>query len=263
MIGATGERTSGLWTANELQDEFVGDSSARRGLLTQRLLDLSITVVFLPLIALLAIAIAIAVYLDSPGSVIFRVPRVGRDGRMFQMLKFRKMRQDAAGGPLTLVDDERYTPIGRFLARTRLDELPQVWNVLRGEMRLVGPRPEVAPFVSEFADQYSEITRVTPGMTGPAQLRFLHEQDVLSCEDPVSAYRAEILPQKILIDIHYARHRSVGGDLRILGQTALLPAIFLAGWLKGERRTLLAWSPIGFVAGVLLLLFLLSSGNIA
>ncbi len=91
-----------------------------------------------------------AIYIDSPGPVMFRSWRVGRGGVPFAMLKFRKMRDDAGSDPLTIADDERFTPIGRFLAATRLDELPQVWNVLRGEMRLVGPRPELEYFVDQF-----------------------------------------------------------------------------------------------------------------
>jgi lipopolysaccharide/colanic/teichoic acid biosynthesis glycosyltransferase len=235
----------------------------RRWSSSQRVLELALIVAVSPLVVLLAAVIAVAVWLDSPGAVIFRAPRVGREGRMFEMLKFRKMRQDACGAPLTAAHDDRYTPIGRFLANTRLDELPQIWNVLRGEMCLVGPRPEVASFVSEFADQYAEITRVTPGMTGPAQLRFVHEKSFLGSEDPVTTYRAEILPQKILIDLEYARNRTPAGDLRILGQTALLPLWMLGRWLERQSGMVRSCLPLGVLAGILLVLFLMSSGNVA
>src|SRR5205807_3035693 len=134
-------------------------------------------------------AIALSIYIDSPGPVIFRSWRVGKDGAPFAMLKFRKMRADVGNHPVTEPDDDRFTPIGRFLSATRLDELPQIWNVLRGEMRLVGPRPELEFFVEQFAPEYEEILSVTPGITGAAQLRFVDERWLLHGEDSAGTYR--------------------------------------------------------------------------
>ena len=126
-----------------------------------RALDLTLVVLMLPFALVVGAVIALAVQLDSPGPVLYRSRRVGRGGRTFSMLKFRTMVRDAAGPPLSARADERYTPLGRTLAYSRLDELPQLWNVLRGEMRLVGPRPELEDFVRldlYYVDNWSLLT---------------------------------------------------------------------------------------------------------
>jgi lipopolysaccharide/colanic/teichoic acid biosynthesis glycosyltransferase len=226
-----------------------------RGAYPGRWIDITILLVALPLILPLAAAIAVAIYLDSPGPVLFRTIRIGRHGQAFEMFKFRKMRLDSEGHPVTLADDERFTPIGRFLTATRLDELPNVINVLRGEMKLVGPRPEIARFVAQFPEPYAEIVRVTPGITGPAQLQFLDERNLLHGADPVIAYEEHILPAKILIDLQYARNHSLIGDLIVLAQTIALPLARLG------RRTRWAmvrsWIPTAVSALLLTLAFLL------
>jgi lipopolysaccharide/colanic/teichoic acid biosynthesis glycosyltransferase len=137
------------------------------------------------------------------------------------MLKFRKMHDGARGPALASWDDDRFTRLGPFLARTKLDELPQLWNVLRGQMSLVGPRPEDNGFVELHAAQFAAIHAVKPGMTGLCQLAFARESSVLDPEDRVGHYVNEILPQKISIDQFYASQRSIGMDLQILGWTAV------------------------------------------
>lgn len=223
----------------------------------QRLLDVSLVVALLPVICPVAALIALVIYLDSPGPVIYRSWRIGRHGRRFQMLKFRKMHRDAAGLPLTLADDERFTPIGRFLAATRLDELPQVVNVLRGEMRLVGPRPELEHFVARYADEYAAILTVTPGITGPAQLRFLDERALLSGPRPEATYASQVLPAKIAIDLRYVREHSLRTDLLILARTATLPAALLADRLRRRPGLLREWLPAVVCGLVLVLVFVL------
>jgi len=224
----------------------------------ERCLDLSLTILLLPAMLILGAAIAIAIYIDSPGPVLYRAVRVGRGGVPFQMLKFRKMRREASSDPITLDDDDRFTPIGRFLAATRLDELPQVWNVLRGEMRLVGPRPELECFVAEFADQYAEILTVTPGVTGNSQLRFLDEKRLLGGPDPASTYAQLVLPAKIEIDLAYARSRSLAGDVLVLARTATLPVLVLLARLHMLRL----WIPAATAAVLLGLGFVLSSSHL-
>src|SRR3954468_8860839 len=145
-----------------------------------RALDLAIVVLATPLVLLLGGVIALAVWLDSPGPVLYRSRRIGKGGRPFDMLKFRTMIKDAAGPPLSARGDDRYTPLGRTLAYSRLDELPQLINVLRGDMRLVGPRPELEDFVRDFPDEYERILSVPPGLTGPSQLEYAWEGDVLA-----------------------------------------------------------------------------------
>ena len=137
------------------------------------------------------------------------------------MLKFRKMVEGATGHALTGDVDPRFTRIGRLLARTKLDELPQLWNVLRGQMSLVGPRPEDAGFVELHESEYREILTVRPGITGLGQLAFAKEAEILDPGDMVGHYVDRILPQKVHLDLLYARTRTLRGDLRILVWTVL------------------------------------------
>lgn len=229
----------------------------------ERLLDLTLTIIALPVILLIGTAIAIAIYIDSPGPVMFRSWRVGRGGVPFAMLKFRKMRDDAGSGPLTVDNDDRFTPIGRFLAVTRLDELPQVWNVLRGEMRLVGPRPEVQYFVAEFEEQYAEILTVTPGITGDSQLRFVDEKSLLGGSDPATTYREQVLPEKLKIDLSYVRSRSLAGDLAILARTVALPFMLAFDKLRSRSSVLRVWLPTAASAALLVLVFVVTSSHLS
>lgn len=216
----------------------------------QRVVDLAIVVLALPLIVPLGVLVALAVLVDSPGPIFFRCERIGRDGRPFMMFKFRKMRRGATGSPLTYQDDERLTPIGDTLVHLRLDELPQVWNVIRGEMRLVGPRPELAEFVDRHSEAYSSILAVAPGITGVSQLAFVEERQLFT--DPETAlarYGEDVLPLKIAMDMRYVRSRSFVGDLAILARTALLPASLVYGRV---RRLLPArLDPHGYVGAAL------------
>ena len=197
-------------------------------------MDLLVLVFLVPVIAPVAAMIALAIKLDSPGPVLYRSRRIGRGGVPFDMLKFRKMRGGSTGPPLTAYDDERFTPIGRFLMLTKLDELPQIWNVVRGDMRLVGPRPEVPEFVARYQDSYDEILSVPPGMTGVAQLIYASEARVLvGAADPIGHYENELLPAKIEFDIAYVRHRSTRGDLALLARTMVLPARRLKSHARG------------------------------
>ena len=166
----------------------------------------------LPLILVLAIAIRI----DSPGPVFIRLRRVGRQGCEFGMWKFRKMRAGAAGLTLTSPEDDRFTRLGSVLAKYKLDEVPQLWNVLCGQMSLVGPRPEDPGFVELQKQAYSKICKVKPGITGLSQLTFARESEILDPENRVADYVERVLPQKIRLDKMYAERRSVRMDLRIL-----------------------------------------------
>jgi lipopolysaccharide/colanic/teichoic acid biosynthesis glycosyltransferase/dTDP-glucose pyrophosphorylase len=206
----------------------VGDAalaSARTGArarvdtATFRVRDAAAALVLLIVLAPVFAAIALAVAVDSPGPIFYRARRVGRGEREFAMLKFRKMHRTATGAPLTVADDARLTRVGRILAATRLDELPQLWNVLKGEMSLVGPRPEDPAFVALHPLDYAQVLSVPPGITGLSQLAFAAERDILDHEDPLGDYARRVLPQKIGIDLLYTRSRSFGGDLRIMWWT--------------------------------------------
>ncbi len=228
----------------------------------QRCFDLALTVLAVPLVVVVGAAIALAIYLDSPGPVIYRSRRIGRGGTPFDMFKFRKMRREASSAPVTLDDDERFTPIGRFLAATRLDELPQFVNVLRGEMRLVGPRPELECFVEQYAGEYSEILTVTPGITGDAQLQFLNERQLLSGPSPSATYAEQVLPAKIQIDLAYVRRRSLRIDLMIVGRTLLVPFVLVCARLRRQFGNLRPWFPSLAAAAVLAVAFIVLASHL-
>ena len=198
-------------------------------------LDIVLAATLLLLLAPVILIVAAMIKLESSGPGFYRCPRIGRGGREFGMLKFRKM-HDGAGGPaLASWEDDRFTRLGPFLARTKLDELPQLWNVLRGQMSLVGPRPEDPSFVELHAAEFAVIHSVKPGVTGLCQLAFARESTVLDPEDRVGHYVNQILPQKVQIDQLYASQRSIGMDLRILGWTAL--AVLLGREVAVHRQT--------------------------
>jgi len=132
------------------------------------------------------------------------------------MLKFRKMRSDAAGLKLTVNGDERFTRIGGLLARLKIDEIPQLWNVLKGDMSLVGPRPEDETYVALHAQPYETILSVRPGITGLSQIAFAEESRILDDHNPHDHYVGRILPQKIALDSLYSERRTLWLNLRIL-----------------------------------------------
>ena len=184
-----------------------------------RVADVAAACVLLVATLPLSIVIATAIVAEERGPVLYRARRIGQHGEPFDMLKFRKMRRDAGGPNLTVADDARFTRVGGFLARTKLDELPQLINVLRGEMALVGPRPEDSFHVSLFRDEFSEILAIRPGITGLSQIQYRNESVLLVGDDFGDFYRNELLPRKIDLDRYYARRRSLWLDLRIVAWT--------------------------------------------
>jgi lipopolysaccharide/colanic/teichoic acid biosynthesis glycosyltransferase len=228
--------------------------------------DLGVSILLLPFALVAGVAIAVIIFVDSPGPIFYRSRRVGRGGTEFDMLKFRKMRRDATGGPLTRLRDERLTPIGEFLVATKLDELPQLWNVLRGQMSLVGPRPEVEEFVTMYAAEYREILSVVPGITGPAQLEYIEERQLLAdAHESSRLYAEEILPRKIAVDLQYIRRQSLRNDLKILARTALAPAHALGERLMARRsrldaRRVLSYGSAVLAVAALIVAFTLTAG---
>lgn len=189
----------------------------------KRLIDIVASALGLLFLAPVFVLVAGLIRLDSAGPIYFRQERMGRGFRPFRIYKFRTMVPDAParGGTLTCGrSDPRITRVGRWLRRSKLDELPQLINVLRGEMSLVGPRPEVRRFVEMFADDYAEILTVRPGITDPASLKFRHEAELLEgLPDPEAEYVARLLPEKMSLARHYVRNRSILGDLSIIVRT--------------------------------------------
>ena len=184
----------------------------------KRALDLAVAVPLLVILSPVLVALAAAVRLTSRGPAFHRATRVGRDGRPFTMLKLRTMRA-GPGAAITTRDDPRVTALGRALRRARLDELPQLFNVVRGEMSIVGPRPEDPRFVALYSEEQRAVLALRPGITGAAQLVFRDEAALLDPADPEGSYIRAVLPRKLAIDLEYARGRSLAGDLRIMGMT--------------------------------------------
>lgn len=168
----------------------------------------------------LFLLIALAIRLDSPGPILFRHRRMGRNRKPFKVLKFRTMVDEAEilGPEVTIATDGRITRVGAFLRRTKLDELPQLWNVLVGEMSLVGPRPQSFSFLPYYSDEDLDlILSVLPGITGPTQLWLRNEEEILAKHDnPIDFYTLTLLPQKITSDRNYVKTWSLLGDCRIL-----------------------------------------------
>lgn len=186
--------------------------------------DLAASGFALVLLAPVLLLIALLVAVGSPGGALFRQVRVGRNGREFRILKFRTMRPGSeAQGQITVGSrDPRITRIGHLLRRTKLDELPQLWNVLVGEMSIVGPRPEVPRYVALYTPEQREVLRVRPGLTGLASLAYIDENEVLGrATDPQRAYIEEVMPAKLVLDLRYLQEQSLALDLRIIARTAL------------------------------------------
>jgi lipopolysaccharide/colanic/teichoic acid biosynthesis glycosyltransferase len=227
-----GGQAQGEWRTYGLKGVSWDDMAARA---FKRGLDLAIAVPLLVLLTPLIAVVAVAIVLESRGPVFYRCLRVGREGSELWMLKFRKMRDGAGGPALAAARDERFTRLGPFLARTKLDEVPQLWNVVKGEMSLVGPRPEDPSFVEVHRDAYGEILRVAPGITGLSQLAFARESEILDPDDRVGDYVRRILPQKIGMDRLYAQERSLRMDAQILWWT--VAAVIMRRQVAVHRKT--------------------------
>jgi lipopolysaccharide/colanic/teichoic acid biosynthesis glycosyltransferase len=191
---------------------------------TKRILDICITGLLLLLLLPIMLVIALLVRLSSPGPVLFRQHRVGKGGQLFWLYKFRTMYANHRGPSITARGDGRITPVGCWLRQWKLDELPQLLNVLRGEMSLVGPRPEVPEYVQLYTKEQRQVLSVRPGITGITQLAFRHEEELLASQEDMEAYyRHTILPAKLSLDLRYVQERTLWEDIRLLWRTLLLP----------------------------------------
>jgi lipopolysaccharide/colanic/teichoic acid biosynthesis glycosyltransferase len=190
--------------------------------MVKRAFDILFALVLLLLLLPLLSIFAFAVALTSAGGAFFRQERVGRNGRLFRLLKFRTMRPGSeAKGQLTIGGrDPRITGVGYFLRKTKLDELPQLWNVLVGNMSVVGPRPEVPKYVAMYSDEQRAVLSVRPGITGMASIDYIDENELLArSADPERAYIEEVMPAKLALDLRYVKEQSFGLDLRIIFAT--------------------------------------------
>lgn len=190
----------------------------------KRAFDAAVAVCACVILAPLLGVIALSVWGGDSRPVLFRQRRIGMQRREFTLVKFRTMsvRAGAENGRFDAGSRDRVTGIGRFLRRTKLDELPQLWNVLRGDMSLVGPRPEVRRWVEAYPDRWAVVLQVRPGITDPASIQFRNEEEILAqSADPERTYRDEILPRKLGLYEAYVRSHTFLGDLRIIWQTLI------------------------------------------
>ncbi len=192
--------------------------------LVKRAFDIAAATAGLIALGPLFLIVSLAIKLTSRGPVFFLQERVGRNFQAFNIIKFRTMVVDAPvlGGQLTAGDDPRITFIGGYLRRAKIDELPQLFNVLKGDMSLVGPRPEVAQYVQYYRKEYEQLLSIRPGITDLASLKYRHEAELLGQSlDPEETYRSQILPDKIALSQEYIRNSSFWFDLRLIFKTLL------------------------------------------
>jgi lipopolysaccharide/colanic/teichoic acid biosynthesis glycosyltransferase len=198
----------------------------RNGL--KRLLDTISALFFLIAFSPVFLAIAAAIKLGSSGPVFFRQERGGKNGKYFKIFKFRSMAVDleAEKKGFEPGTSKRITGIGRILRKTKLDELPQLINVLKGEMSFVGPRPEVRKYIEIYPERWKKTLSVTPGITDPASIRFRNEEEILAkAEDPEKEYRDNIMPQKLDIYEEYTQNITFANDIKLIFATFI--AVFL------------------------------------
>jgi lipopolysaccharide/colanic/teichoic acid biosynthesis glycosyltransferase len=230
--------------------------------LTKRVFDVCLAALGLLVVSPFCLYVAIRLKRESPGPLLYRGKRVGKDGKVFEILKFRTMHErpeSYEGARITAHDDDRITSVGRFLRDTKLNELPQLWNVLKGEMSLVGPRPEDPEFVAGWpAHLRAEILSVRPGITSPASVTYHDEEKRLSRDNLMHDYLETILPDKLRMDSLYVRHHTLLADIDTIFWTIviLFPRLggnkVSEGWLYGGpfvrfKRDFLNWLVTDFL----------------
>lgn len=193
-------------------------------------MDVVVSAALLILLSPILLITALLIRLESPGGALFRQERVGKDGRLFTIYKFRTMRPPRSGEGVALatVGDSRITAIGRFLRASKIDELPQLINVLLGDMTLIGPRAETPNFIPYFSAEERHVLDVKPGLTGPGQIHYTVHQAgrIPEGADANKIYIEEILPEKLAVDLDYVRRRGVWLDLWIVARTIVCVVTF-------------------------------------
>ena len=191
--------------------------------MVKRGVDILLSAMLLLVAAPVLLFSAVIIAITSPGPVIFRQTRIGREFRPFTLFKLRTMAHNAPGSEYTLGDDPRITPFGQWLRSTKIDELPQLWNVLRGEMSLVGPRPVIPRLTEEFRVHYRLLLRARPGLTDPASLKYRRETELIQlAADKEDFFRYTVTPDKINISMQYMEKASFWTDLGVLLMTGLV-----------------------------------------
>lgn len=185
--------------------------------------DRVVSLLGLVCVSWLLLIVAVLIKIKMPGGpVLFRQKRVGKDGKLFTMVKFRTMVVHHGGSSVSVAGETRITPFGAKLRKYKLDELPELWNVLKGEMSLVGPRPDVPGYADALAGEDREVLKLRPGITGPASLKYRNEEEILARVDDPQRYNDEVIfPDKVRINRYYLHHYSFINDIRLILVTVL------------------------------------------
>ncbi len=208
----------------------MGNGDFNTRLLGKNLFDLVFGLLGLIILSPVLLLIAAVIKLTSPGPVFFLQERVGKDGKPFKIFKFRTMIPDAEkhGLKITVGKDHRVTGVGEFLRKYKLDELPQIINIVRGEMSFVGPRPEVPRYVAHYSEAERRVLSVRPGVTDLASIKYRKEHELLGeSSDPEKTYIEEIMPEKLRINLEYVENAAFHNDVKLLWQT--VKAVFFGG----------------------------------
>lgn len=185
--------------------------------------DRVVSLLGLVCVSWLLLIVAVLIKIKMPGGpALFRQKRVGKDGKLFTMVKFRTMVVHHGGSSVSVAGETRITPFGAKLRKYKLDELPELWNVLKGEMSLVGPRPDVPGYADALAGEDREVLKLRPGITGPASLKYRNEEEILARVDDPQRYNDEVIfPDKVRINRYYLHHYSFINDIRLILVTVL------------------------------------------
>ena len=188
----------------------------------KRLFDLFVSLVGIIVLLPVFLIIALLVKIKTPGPLFFVQQRVGRYGKLFSLVKFRTMLAGQKGNNITVKGESRITPLGAFLRKYKLDELPELWNVLKGDMSFVGPRPDVPGYADRLKGEERKILELRPGITGPASMKYSNEEELLAQQpDPVKYNNEVIWPDKVRINLEYLRNRNFRFDLKMIIYTVL------------------------------------------
>ena len=188
----------------------------------KRLFDLFVSLVGIIVLLPVFLIIALLVKIKTPGPLFFVQQRVGRYGKLFRLVKFRTMLAGQKGNNITVKGESRITPLGAFLRKYKLDELPELWNVLKGDMSFVGPRPDVPGYADRLKGEERKILELRPGITGPASMKYSNEEELLALQpDPVKYNNEVIWPDKVRINLDYMRNRNYRFDLKMIIYTVL------------------------------------------
>ena len=191
-------------------------------MLVKRSFDLVLSILGIVLLSPILLCISVLIKIKMPGPVFFKQKRIGQYGILFTMIKFRTMKVEHSGSTISIKGESRITKLGAILRKYKLDELPELWNVLKGEMSFVGPRPDVPGYADKLEGEDRKILLLKPGITGPASIKYSNEEDLLAEKlDPIKFNNEVIYPDKIRINLEYLKRRTFLFDLKIIIYTVL------------------------------------------